>query len=355
MALRPDQIADIVTATLREFPRNAWTDISLDLQDYIAMSSLLQSHKVGFTGGEQLEWQVKVQNTGNASNTGLYDTDEVSVLDVLKTCNVPWSFQKTYFAYDEREPAFQGSWHRIVDIVKVRRHAALNDLAELMETNFFSRPANASDQSELLKPYGLPYWVVGENATTTFGFNGSNPNGHTTTAGLDADTYTNWKNGNATYSVISKTDLVRLWREAAVKCRFKPPVEYPDVATGARYAYLTTYNVLGTLEELLEDQNDNLGNDVASKDGKTMFRGTPVSWAPYLDAHTFVDNTTSITDPVYGIDWGTFQCVFKSGEFMKESKPTTAPNQHRVKNVFIDTMAQYRCTDRRRNFVLFQA
>jgi len=354
MALRPDQIADLVTTTLKDFPKDAWTDISLDLQDYIAMSRLLQENKVGFSGGNMMEWQVRVQNSGAASNTGLYDTDDVSVVDQMKTATVPWSYQKTYFSYDEREDSLQQGWQRIVSLLKVRRLGALNDLAELLEENFWNRPADTTTQSELLKPYGLPYWIVGESASATGGFNGGNPDGHSSGAGgLSSSTYGNWANWNATYSVVSKTDLIRQMREAATKCKFMAPHPYPDVGTASRFAIYTNYNVIGTMEEVLESQNDNLGNDVASKDGQTVFRGTPVMWAPYLDANTLTEGSTTITDPVYGIDWGSFKCVFKTGEFMRESPPTQSPTQHRVKNVFIDTMQQFRCTDRRRQWVIF--
>lgn len=355
-ALRPTQIADFVEATLEKFHRDAWVDISLDLQDYAVMSTLLQGNKVGFEGGEQLQWQVKVQNTGAARNTALYDEDQVSVADVLKSVKVPWTFQTTNFSYDEREPAFQSGPERIVDLIKLRRHAALNDLVELLETNFWSMPADSTTDSEQLKPFGVPYWVHGTSATSSFGFNGGNPPNFSSGAGgLSSTSYPNWANGNATYSAVTKEDLVRVWREAFVKCKFRAPNPHPTPHTQAwRHAHFTNYNVLGTLEEILEDQNDDLGNDVASKDGMVKFRSTPVMWVPYLDQNTITDGVTH-TDPIFGLDLNVFKCVFKTGEFMKSHAPQKAPHQHRVRTVHIDTMQQFICYDRRRNYVLYKA
>jgi hypothetical protein len=343
-AWRPDQIADFVETTLKKFQRDSWTDISLDLQNHIAMSQLLTGKKVGFSSGEQLQWQVQVQNAGTAKNTGLYDTDDPKVVDVLKNAKVPWAFQMANFSYDEREDFLNSGVEQILNLIEVRRHTAMNDLAVLLETNFWEKPANITDQAELLKPFGIRYWVVQSDTT---GFNGGNPSTDTTggAGGISSVTFPNWSNYTFKFTTISKQDLVRKWREAATKTMFMAPNAFPETRQGSEtFGYYTTYNVLGTLEELLEQQNDNLGNDVASKDGMTTFRSNPVIWAPYLD-----NNTTN--DPIYGINWSVFHPFFRTGEFFVVNPPVPSPSQHRVRNVFIDNSCNFRCLDRRRLFV----
>lgn len=348
MPLRPDQIADFVENTLKKFERFKWTDISLELQEYIAMSRMLTDKKVGFDGGEQLQWQVKVQNLGNAKNTGLYDTDNLAGQDLTKHAKVPWAFQTTHFIYDEREEAFQSTPERIVSLIKLRQHAAMCDLAELMEENFWGKPADDSTPAEQLKPFGLQYWVV---PSGTQGFNGTNPSGFTSGAGgLSSTTYPNWANYTDEYTTVGKTDLVRKWRRAATFTKFMAPIPYPDTARGGdKLGYFTKYSVLGTLEEILEQQNDKLGNDIASKDGKVLFRSVPVHWAPYLEENF------PVSDPIYGINWSVFYPVFKTGEYMKRGKPVPSPTQHRVKAVHTDNSCQFKCTDRRRLFVIRKA
>jgi len=137
--------------------------------------------------------------------------------------------------------------------------------------------------------------------------------------------------------------------ESATKTRFMPPVDVPEYNTGNRYAYYTNYDVLSLLEEALEDQNDNLGNDIASKDGRTMFRRVPVNWVPYLDANNLEGGEQ---DPVYGINWGEFKVVFLKGFYLKEGKPMMSPKQHNVFESHVDLTYNFQCTNRRAQFVL---
>jgi hypothetical protein len=212
-----------------------------------------------------------------------------------------------------------------------------------METDFWSKPATSSDTE---RTFGVQYWIV--RSATSNGFNGGNPSGFTSgAAGIDSDTYTRWANWTERYVNITKTDLVAKWRRAATKTHFKSPVPIPSYNTGDRYGYYCNYDVLGTLEELLEAQNDQLGNDIASKDGRTLFRGTPVTYVPKLDDES--------TDPVYGINWGVFKPVFLTGEYMREDPPKQAPNQHNVFRVHIDLTLNFVCHNRRRLFICDKA
>jgi len=357
--LTPDQIDDLVVNTLHDFEKDKWVDISTELQRYFAHENYLLGNRIGVSGGDQLQWQVKVRNTGAASNTGMYAVDNIKVADVMKHCNLKWTKQTTHFAYDIDESAFNSPTAvRILELIKTRRHAALTDFAELMEQNFWGLPSDPTDEIESKKPNGVPYWIV-RNATK--GFNGAAPIGasHTTVAGLSPTTYDRWRNWTGSYKVVDKRDLVRHMREAAVKCNFRAPVEHPGASKAPRFRICTTYEIIQGLEEQAEQQNSNLGNDVASRDGDVMFRKTPVSWVPYLDNNQDTtgtdDNSHLGKNPVYGIDLEQFRMLFKTGAFMRQSKPIIAPNQHTVRHVHWDSWTQFQCLNRRSNFVLTQA
>ena len=299
MGLTPEQIDDLVENTLHDFEKGKWTDLSMSLQQYFAMNNMLLDDRVGIEGGDQLQWQVKVRNSGAAKNTGMFAVDDVKVLDVTKHCLVPWTKQTTNFAYDVDEESFQsGDAHRIVNLLQLRRHDAMSSFAELMEDNFWGIPGASSDEAEMKKPLGVPYWIV-RNATK--GFNGGAPistvsGGHTTVANLSPTTYTSWRNYTGAYVSISKRDLIRLLREATVKCYFKAPVPHPAIVKGERprHVLCTTYEVVSRMEEMLEDQNQNLGNDVASKDGQVTFRRSPVYWVPWLENNHDSAGTASV-------------------------------------------------------------
>ena len=341
MALQAGDIADLVTTTLRELGRLKWTDLATSIQEYIAMPQLLKKNKISFDSGYGIQWNVMVSTAGTARDVGLFQTDNLNIADGMKTCNIPWRHTTCNWSFEEREVAMNREPARIVELVKTRRAGAMIDLAELMETDFWGKPTSSSDT---VKPYGIDYWLV-HNATE--GFNGGLPSGFTDVAGLDPTAYTRWKNWSAQYTNISRDDLVTKWRKAATFTQFKPPVDLTQYASDSKYGYYTNYSIIGPLETLLEDQNDNLGNDIASKDGQVLFRRIPVTWVPKLEANT--------RNPIYGINWGTFSPVFLKGWYMKESGPETAPNQHTVQSVHVDTTYNWRCVDRRKNFELAAA
>lgn len=340
--MQAEDIADIAFAGLKELGRMKWTDIYTDLQEHVAMGSILKKERVVFGSGSAIQWQVMTNNTGAARRTGLYEPDSVNVGDVLQNASIPWRHVTTNYAFDERELTMNASPAKIVDLLKVRRADAMISLAELMEDLFWDDP-----EDDNLSPFGIPYWIV-KDTSTAGGFNGGNPTNFSGGAGgLDSSTYTNWKNWAGAYSEVNKTDFVRRARKAATFTKFKSPVPQPQYFTGDRYGYYTNYNVIQGLEELLEQQNDNLGNDVASKDGQVLFRRNPVIWTPKLEADT--------SDPFYGINWGTLRVAFLRGEYLKQMRPMRAPLQHRTMQAFIDLTWNVLCRDRRRNFVLSKA
>lgn len=339
MALSAEQIVDLVTTTQRELGRMRWTDLTSDLQEYIALPQVLKKERVSFDSGVGIQWNVQVDHSNAAKNVGLYQVDDTNVGDTMKTANAPWRHTMTDYAFDRREISMNRSPSKIVDLVKTRRAASMISLAELMEENFWGKPVDSTDE---VTPYGIDMWAV-SNATE--GFYGGNPSGFTSGVGnLSAVTYPRWRNWSATYTAISKVDLIRKWRKAGTYCRFKSPIKISDYNTGDRYGYYTNYDVVGAIEEILEDQNDNLGNDVASKDGAAMFRRRGITWVPYLDADS--------TDPVIGINWGVFKPVFLRGEYMREEPPARAAKQHNVFEVFVDCTYNFICKDRRKLFRL---
>jgi len=340
--LQADDIVDLITITQRDLGRLRWTDLSYDLQEYVALPSILQKEKVTYSSGYGMQWNVMTGTSGATRDVGLYEVDSVNVSDVMTTANIPWRHMTTNYAIERREISMNTGPAQIVDLVKIRRHDAMVDLAKHLETRFWSKPDTSADN---LKIYGVPYWIV-YNATE--GFNGGNPSGFASgAAGIDSTTTPNWSNWSAQYTNVSSTDLIRKWRKAATFTKFMAPQPSPSYGTGARYGYYTNYDVIGPLEEVLESQNDNLGNDIASKDGKLLFRQIPVTWVPFLEDRA--------GDPIYGINWGQFKPAFLSGEYLREEGPVKASNQPTVFQTHVDLTMNIMCTDRRSNFVLATA
>jgi len=339
--LQGDEIVDLVSLTLDELGENKWEDIVSSLEHYTAMPELMTKNKVTFQGGTEIQWQLMVDHSNQASYGGLYAVDDVNVSDQIVQPKVPWRHVKTAWAWDARELAMNRDEHQIVDLMKVRRADGMIALAEVLETKFWNTPTDATDDTN---PMGAPYWIVWNS---TDGFTGGAQFG-STVGNVNPTTYTRWKNYSATYTTVSKTNLFRLWRKAARQTNFKSlkQANVPSYNTGNKYAYYTDETTIGLIEELCEDQNDNLGNDLASKDGDTTFHRTPIVYVPKLNTAA-----ASGSNPIFGINWGVFKPVFLEGWFMKE-QVVKAPYQHTVVNVFVDTTHNFICRNRRLNFVI---
>tara|TARA_Y100000593_G_scaffold91963_1_gene182184 strand:- start:37 stop:1089 length:1053 start_codon:yes stop_codon:yes gene_type:complete len=344
--LQADDIADLITTTQKDLGRMKWTDISYTLQEHIALPQILQKEKVSFQSGQGIQWNVMTTTSGAAKDTSLYSVDSVNVGDVMATASIPWRHMTTNYAIERREIAMNRTPAQIVDLVRIRRHDALVDLAKHLESRLWQKPSSSSDN---LQMFGLKYWINWDSSGgTAGGFSGGDPDGYSAGAGgLASSTYDQWQNWCATYSNVTSEDLVRAWRKAATFTNFRPPVQGAEYNTGNQYGYYTNYTVIGKLEEVLEAQNENLGNDIAPKDGRLLFRQTPVTWVPELEGAT--------GDPIYGINWGVMKPAFLAGEYMREEGPSKASNQHTVFQTHIDMTLNLMCTNRRANFVLATA
>ena len=344
-----ENYADLVTTTLNTFKKNEWSDIVLDLQRYVAMPYMLAKKRTDFMSGAKYEFRVRLFSNDAAANTKLNEENNYTTADVFKTGEVPWRHTHTYWALEERIISMNRDPGRILSLIKSSKMDAMTSLAEQCETNFFSAPPSSTDE---LAPFGLPYWIVKNN---TEGFNGATPSGFTTVGNLNPTTYSRWKNWSAQYTTVSKTDFVRKVRTAMVKTKFRPPVAY-ESASGQtpskegtkaqnRFALFAGYDLIQPLEELLEGQNDNLGNDVASKDGMVTIRKVPLEYTPYLD-----ENDTK--DPIYGVCLDAFKCCVLKGEYLRESPVRHHPTAPRTLLQDIDLTHNFACVDRRQNFVL---
>jgi hypothetical protein len=337
-ALQATDIADLVLGTLRDLGKLKVTDISTDIQEHVAMRNLLKKNRIVFDSGRGFQWQVRTNYADTAQFVGLYNQDQVNASDVLKSCTMEWRHVVQNWAFDHHEVDMNSGAARIVDIVKERRHSAMIGLAEKMEYAFWRVPA----VSNTTDPHGVPYYIVKNNSE---GFNGGHPSGYSDVASLSSTTYPRWKNYTAQYTDVTKADLIAKWRKAATYTKWIPPVDgMPTYNTGDMYGFYTNYAVIAELESVLESQNDNLGNDIASKDGQTMFRRTPVTWIPLLNDDS--------NNPVYGINWGVFKTAILKNWWLKEHVEKNVGGQHNVCATFLDCSFEWICYDRRRNMVL---
>lgn len=341
MGLQFNEIDDAVLLTQNLLvKRGAFIDMQTDLTDHVAVREIWKSKQRKFDGGLYWTFNAQVDHNHSARAVGLFEDDSSSFGDTMIQGKVDARHVNAHYLYDQREPDFQRGGTAIVDLVKTRYVAMMVSFYEYLEAVLWSKPEDSSDTKT---PFGVAYWVV-KNATE--GFNGGNPAGFTDGAGaINADTYPRWSNYTAQYTNISKEDLIRKMRRAHRVTAFRSPVSHavPNLAEMGNGIY-TNDTVIGLLEEILESQNMNLGNDIASKDGRTLFKGTPLTYTPKLDADT--------TCPIYMLDWSNLCVGVMPGWENNLSKPYMVPGKHTVRRVDLDCTMNMVCTDRRRQAVI---
>lgn len=335
-------LADLVSATLRELGRFKISQIAQQLTRYEVYTKWFKKDKLTFEDGIGIQRNLLSRLSNNAAHVGLLDEDTVNIVDVLDQLRVDWVQATTSYGIIREETLMNRGASRIVDLIKARRTAAMLDMIQELENKAWAAPTSSSDK---LVPFGLPYWVV--KASGTPSHQGGYPSGWTSIAGVDLADSPNFKNWTGQYVSKTKADLVKKMRTMHRKCGFIQPIDKQDFLNGKGEQYRVYVNeaTISAIEDLGEAQNENLGRDIASIDGMGMaFRGHPIVYVPKLDEDT--------TDPVYMIDHGTFYPVGLKGAWFYESQKP-APNQHRVAQVFIDTSYNYLCVNRRCNGVLY--
>ena len=334
----------------------------------------MRGEKVTYTSGTSIRYQIAIKNSGAAKNTGLYETDSVNVADVMTSADVPWRHTTTNYAFDRREISMNREPARLFDLVRLRRGDAITSLAEKFEDNLWGTPSTSADTST---PWGINYWLpAGSGVTATGnddGFNGEDPFGHSSTAGIvraSNPRFQHWVGGfDRTADAPSaatggKRSFVQAMRKAMTYCKFMPPANLPSYDSGYRYGIYTNYEVIAKAEEFLRDQNDTLGMDIAATDGKLLFRGIPFQWVPWFDPESggnpyYADNGAIVSGgtaggawPIIGIDWGTTNLSFLAGEDMREHVDRSVSGQHNVTQVHMDSTYNLCMKNPRRCFVL---
>lgn len=343
MSLQIADIDDAVQLTLNNFiQKDSFVDMQTDLTDHVAAREMWANRKNVFEGGIEWEFQVQMDHNHSARAVGLFEQDSSALNDTMTNGSVPARHINAHFEYDQREKDFQRGATKIVDLIKTRSQAMYVSFYDFLEEKLWTKPVDSTDTRNI---FGIPYWIV---KNSTVGLTGGNPAGFSAgAAGIDSSTYTRWKNFSGSYTDVSKEDLLRKMRQAHRETMFRSPMSHSTPTFPTKNGIYTNSDTIGLLEEILEDQNMNLGNDLASKDGKTLFKGTPVTYAPYLD------NDSS--DPIYMIDWKYMSVGCMAGWENNLTAPYMVPGKHTVRRVDMDASLNTICVDRRRQTVLYKA
>lgn len=319
--------------------KGSFTDLQTDLQDHILVRELWKGRKKVFVGGDPWEFEAQVDHNWTAKAVGLYETDSSSIADTLVKFEVNVKHVNAHYLYELHEKAFQRGGKAIVKHIFSKYVAMMVSWYEYLEEVLWGIP----DSGDTRTPYGVGYWVT---KSASQGFNGvDHANFSSGRAGVSSTDQPRWANYTDRYVAIAKEDLIRKMRKASRQIRFRSPVMHSQPKVGGeKNGIYVNGDTIGLMEEELEKQNMNLGNDIASKDGRVTFKSTPITWVPKLD--------DSSDDPVYMLDWSVMALGVLSGWENQLSKPYMVHKKHLVRRVDLDTSINMICTNLRKEAVL---
>lgn len=343
---------DLVNAVKKDYGPPKIQQIAQNYVSYPMFQLFFKKERMELEGGQLIQRNLHLKKSPVARFKGIAQSDQVKIEDVTAQAQIPWRFADTHWGFvDQDVELAKSSEHKIFKLIDVRRNNAYLDMVEMLEAMLLTAPSSTDTKT----PYGVPYYVV-KNATT--GFTGTVPSGHSTVAGISPTTYPNWRNYAGLYTSVTKTDLIRLLRDAFFYCGF----ENPEMLTVTDYrknrdkfVLVTNRSVGSDLEELAEAQNQNLGDDVASKevnsggrnvyrvDGVVTVRRKPIIQSQYLDGDS--------SNPVYGLSTDYWNMFVHDTFNFREGKVREVADTHGAYYTPTDLWCNLLCLDRRRNFV----
>lgn len=353
MGFQPEDIDDLNNLVLPTIVKQGkWTDLSLNVQHLtVAKRFLANLKKDPVSSGPTQKWTLQTANTGSASWTDLFAQDQTARANIATLASQQWALATGNYTWDTREEIFQSDSRQVIcDHLKMLAHSSRTNALLLFENAMWSAPTSSSQRPRRMS--GIPFWLQ-KSATT--GFNGGNPTGFTDGAGnVAVATVPNWRNWTGTYSEVSDDSLFAQMRLACLKTNFEAPDPYPQATPQKpNWMFYTDSTTRLLVERDLLTKNDNI-KDSGEFIGLGMFNSIKFDWVPVMEDSTSVAYDTQ--NPVYGINWSTFDFEFQMGSELKFGKPHQAMNcGHNVRQVDWDASCNLKCMDRRSNFVFYKA
>jgi len=290
-------MADLVICVNDNYPPDKSFEylFATDQQVFEVVNRLFPDAKRELEGGEYITRFVSYRETGTAQFVRPGQTRAPTLVNVMKKLTIGWCHTAAdYGVLREQLLAAKGDSTKLIDHIKGQRMTTQVDLAAMIERAFWEAPSSTDDRI----PYNAAYYIVpitGAQVTAGTGagaFQGQNPTGFSTVAGIDGSdsTYSRWRNWNSvaaasdgSYTNDDEDRLGRMFRHL----NFEAPATAEDLSKPAfqnRRMYLNETS-LQNMERAAKNQNANVGWDLAYAQGRTTFKGMPLKWIPSLDTY----------------------------------------------------------------------
>lgn len=347
---------DLVTTTLNDIPRGSFIQ-TFAYNSYPICETLFGSGRIAADSGSQgVERRIRLVENESARGTRLYASQSYAQIDTMGTFNENWVMHEAAYTIETAEVARNLGAAQIVDLVRTRRDACYESVANYFENRGMLPPDSATDD---LNPRGLLFHIrpLGTSAIDQVGsFGGTTAvfrDGATTSLvgnRLDATDPKNsrLRNWAATFNGVVDPLLIRQLRTAINRTGFRPPRNMK--LTGGETTNRSKFTIMWS-QPLAEQYADYVNSGPDDRNGNASPFYGDLPFGPVDTVGVPILDNISYT-PIIGVNLNFTKVVGLKGNWMVEDEPVRSPQQRRVMVMGIDSQYTVVCENPRANFIL---
>jgi len=344
-----DQALDIIRATLWDFKKEL--PAMTYLYSSYAMINKVWESRMKISGGKEVRRYITLGDEDNARHRGNWEEDTHNVANIDKTILASWVTASSNLSWNRIEASMNSGAAEIYDVIENKYRNCLREICDEVYQGLLSVPYDASDN---LKPVGLPGWFpLGTDDSTGgwTGYTGTYADGSTSfnVGGIPCTSSVNsrWASYYADHNGNIDLSLLVLLDRATRKLHFEAPMvpkKQNDPSARDKFALYSNDNVIGTLNLLYAQGDDQMGRYIDKHFGVPTFKGIPFHYVDILDTAA-----TSLygTDPIFGVNHELFYPVVLQDWDFHMDDPRKRDNQLLVITVDTDLVYTYICENRK--------
>jgi len=343
-----DQALDIVRATLWDFKKEL--PAMTYLYSSYALINRMWDSRMKIGGGKEVRRYITLGDEGNARHRGNWDEDTHNVKNIDKTITATWVTASSNLSWNRIEASMNQGAAEIYDVIENKYRNCLREMCDDVFQATVLTPASSDDN---LNPVGMSGWFpLGTDDSTGgwTGYTGNYRDGSAFNVGgiaCSASVNPRWASYYADHNGNIDISLMKLLDRATRKLHFEAPnlgKKGVDPSAMDKFSLYSTDNVIGTINQLFAQNDDQMGRFINKHYGIPEFKGMPLRYVDLLDT---ANATLYGTDPIFGINHDMFYPVVLNDWDFHIDEPEKRDNAHLQISVNMDLVYTYICESRR--------
>jgi len=343
-----DQALDIIRATLWDFKKELPAMTYL-YDSYAALNDVWEGRNK-ISGAKEIRRYITLKDEGNAGHRDKWSEDTHNIVNIDETIVANWVTESSNLSWNRIEASMNSGAAEIYDVIENKYRNTLREVCDNVYESMFSNPSSSTDK---LHPKGIPGWfpVGTDNSTGGWtGYTAKYKDGTSFNVGgiaCSATQNSRWASYYADHNGNIDLSLLKLLDRATRKLHFEAP-SIPKAMNGTKskdkFSLYTNDNVIGTINMLYAQGDDQMGRFIDKHFGKPTFKGMVLRYCDLLDT---ANTTLYGTDPIFGINHDMFYPVTLQDWDFHMDEPRKRDAQHLVITVDMDLVYTYICENRK--------